>query len=100
MGAWFFFPGPRHKNGTRPQERKGWDIEQEWSALFRGKAFITDLGAEQQAQVSGETVTVGRYAVWTPDGEGHRIIEVGADLERLRLTHKVGMENVCVLVRR
>lgn len=45
-------------------------------------------------------MTVNRYAVWTPNGEGHRITEVGADLEKLRLAHKVALENVCVLVRR
>lgn len=34
--------------------------------LFKGKVFITDLGAPQLAEKGDEKIEVGRYAVWSP----------------------------------
>ena len=72
----------------------------EWSELMQNKFFITDLGAEQNAVVGGEQVTIGRYAVWSPskNAQQHTIVEVGSDLDILQKKYSVSVDRVCKLV--
>jgi len=74
-------------------------MEGEWKDLFSGKRFITDLGGREEAEVDGAPAAVERYAVWVPQGQGHQIVEVGADLEDLCERYQIGAENVCLLIR-
>lgn len=73
----------------------------EWCELMQNKFFITDLGAEQNALISGEQVTIGRYAVWSPskNAQQHAIVEVGSDLDALRKKYSVSGDRVCRLVK-
>ena len=73
----------------------------EWSKLMQNKFFITDLGTEQNAIVSGEQITIGRYAVWSPskNARQHTIVEVGSDLDALRKKYSVSGDRVCKLVK-
>lgn len=71
-----------------------------WNREFAGQSFITDLGGDQKVEMGEEVVDMGRFAVWIPQGEGHQIVEVGADLALLRKKHSISEERVCVLVRR
>lgn len=73
----------------------------EWSELMQNKFFITDLGAEQNALISNEQVTIGRYAVWSPskNARQHTIVEVGSDLEVLQKKYSVSGDRVCKLVK-
>lgn len=72
---------------------------EDWSALFEGKVFITDLGISPDIEVNGSTMTLGRYAVFSPNkGQpGHQAIEVGGDLEALRRKYGVTADCVCVV---
>lgn len=67
--------------------------------LFKGKIFITDLGASQLAENGNEKIEVGRYAVWSPlkDADGHRIVEVSDNLDMLKEKYGVNEDRVCVL---
>ena len=67
--------------------------------LFKGKAFITDLGASQITENKGERLEVGRYAVWSPfqDADGHQIIEVSDNLNMLKEKYGINEDRVCVL---
>lgn len=69
----------------------------EWNELMRNKFFITDLGAEQCANIDGAQVTVGRYAVWSPSKNQprHAIVEVGSDLDMLKKKYSVPDERIC-----
>lgn len=71
----------------------------DWSELMKGNAFITDLGSSQAAVMEDRTVTVGRYAVWSPlrGSRNHQIIEVGEDLEALKAKYNIPEERVCRL---
>lgn len=72
----------------------------EWDNLMNSRFFITDLGAEQTAVIKDESVTIGRYAVWSPvkdNGKRHIIVEVGNDIERLKKKYSVSDERVCRL---
>lgn len=72
----------------------------EWSELMKNSFFITDLGTPQDAVINNESVTVGRYAVWSPskDARRHFIVEVGSDLEELKKKYSVSDERICRLV--
>ncbi len=74
---------------------------EDWTALMAGQVFITDLGAPRQSEVAGKPVTLDRYAVWSPmnTGEGHTVVEVGADLEALMRRYGVPADRVCTLRR-
>ncbi len=74
---------------------------EDWTELMAGRVFITDLGAPRESQVEGETVTLERYAVWSPmqSGEGHTVVEVGADLDALMARYGVPSDRVCTLTR-
>ncbi len=74
---------------------------EDWTELMAGRVFITDLGAPRQSRVEGETVTLERYAVWSPlrGGEGHTVVEVGADLEALMRRYGVPADRICALSR-
>lgn len=61
------------------------ELPSQWSALMRGLAFISDLGPG---------LPFPRYAAWAPTDEGHRIVEVGEDLQRLQAAHGVADERV------
>lgn len=65
----------------------------QWEALMAGKAFITDLGADN--------LPVGRYAVWSPlsGSQGHTVVEVGQELDTLMDRYHIPCDRVCVLVR-
>ncbi|MCI9447539.1 MAG: hypothetical protein HFH36_09120 [Lachnospiraceae bacterium] len=66
---------------------------EDWNALTDGVCFITDLG--QNAGVGG--MPAQRYAVWIPEQEakgGHRIAEVGSNLQELRSKYGVEEEYV------
>lgn len=67
--------------------------------LFKGKVFITDLGAPQLAEKGDEKIEVGRYAVWSPfqDADGHRIVEVSDNLDMLKEKYGINEDRVCVL---
>ena len=71
-----------------------------WNDLMQNKFFITDLGAEQNATLSNEQVTVGRYAVWSPSKNSgqHIIVEVGSDLKVLQKKYSVSDDRICRLV--
>lgn len=71
----------------------------EWTEMMEGKLFITDLGADQEAEVEGKNVTLGRYAVWAPirNCNRHQIIEVGKDLAPLQQAYQIPNERVCKL---
>ena len=71
----------------------------DWASLMKNKPFITDLGDNQSAQISGTEVTLGRYAVWSPvtNSDGHQVVEVGADLQELMRKHNIPTERVCKL---
>lgn len=68
-----------------------------WNELMQNKFFITDLGAEQNAVISGEQVTIGRYAVWSPSKDAckHIIVEVGSNLNMLKKKYSVSDERIC-----
>lgn len=70
-----------------------------WKDLFEGKVFITDLGVAQTAEIDGETVEVGQYAVFSPNKgqDGHQIIEVGCNIEALCQKYKVSSEYICMI---
>ncbi len=74
---------------------------EDWTELMAGRVFITDLGAPRESQVEGKPVTLERYAVWSPmqSGEGHTVVEVGADLEELMKRYGVCADRVCTLCR-
>lgn len=65
---------------------------EDWKSLNRGKCFITDLGMEQEKEVDGQAVTVGRYAVWSPikNADNHCIVEVGENCEQLKKKYNIG----------
>lgn len=69
---------------------------EDWDARFSGRKFISDLGEAAENAPDWP----GRYALWVPQGKGHKIVEVSDDLEDLRRRHRVPLENVCHLVRR
>lgn len=70
-----------------------------WEELMEEKAFITDLGAEQESVVEGQETTVGRYAVWSPltNSKNHQVVEVAENLEYLRKKYRIPEERVCRL---
>ena len=70
-----------------------------WSELMRGRCFVSDLGADQTAQIEGQRTTVGRYAVWAPrrQGDGHCIVEVGTVLAPLLEKYHIPPTRVCRL---
>ncbi len=72
---------------------------EEWDVLMEGKTFITDLGADREAELEEGPTLLGRYAVWSPlqGGRGHAIVEVGRDLEALMERYEIPTERVCVL---
>lgn len=70
---------------------------EQWQHHFGGKCFITDLGSSQTVELDGEAAKLDRYAVWAPAGEGHQIVEVGANLDALRKKYGVPIERVCEL---
>lgn len=70
-----------------------------WQDQFGGKHFITDLGSSQIVELEGNATELARYAVWAPAGEGHQIVEVGAELEALQRKYGVPIERVCALSR-
>ncbi len=74
---------------------------EDWTELMAGRTFITDLGAPRESQVEGKTVTLERYAVWSPmkSGEGHTVVEVGGDLAALMARYSVSADRVCTLSR-
>lgn len=51
---------------------------------FEGKTFITDIRAALSAQADETRQQVGPYAVWVPEGQRHRVVETGFDLNSLR----------------
>lgn len=70
---------------------------EQWQDHFGGKRFITDLGSSQTVELDGKATELARYAVWAPAGEGHQIVEVGAELEALQQKYRVPIERVCAL---
>ncbi|MDE6261497.1 MAG: hypothetical protein K2M42_11705 [Oscillospiraceae bacterium] len=70
---------------------------EQWQDHFGGKCFITDLGSSQTVELDGRTTELDRYAVWAPAGEGHQIVEVGAQLDVLQKKYGVPIERVCAL---
>lgn len=72
----------------------------EWNELFSGKVFISDLGAPSETEIDGKSVTVGRYAVWSPvsNCDRHQVIEVGDNLEALVKKYNVPAERICVVI--
>ena len=65
----------------------------QWQELVNEKAFITALSDEY---VDKEDSPIYRYAVWTPGNNmmGHRIAEVGNNLQMLKDKYKVSDERV------
>ena len=72
----------------------------EWTKEFGRQCFITDLGDNPDKTAGEEETPMGRYAVWAPYRERHRIVEVGSDLDCLRKKYHVPLKRVCTLVRR
>ena len=70
---------------------------EEWQDHFGGKSFITDLGGSQTVELDGKAAELDRYAVWSPAGNGHQIVEVGAQLDVLQKKYGVPIERVCAL---
>ncbi|MCL2626230.1 MAG: hypothetical protein FWD46_05390 [Cystobacterineae bacterium] len=72
----------------------------DWKSEFSGKFFITDLGESQEASVGGQTVVLGRYAVWAPmkNADRHQVVEVGNELEALAKKYGLCRETVLKLV--
>lgn len=64
-----------------------------WQELINEKPFITALSDEY---VDKEDSPICRYAVWTPGNDmmGHRIAEVGNNLQMLKDKYKVSDEGV------
>lgn len=64
---------------------------EDWSALNKGKCFITDLGSEQTKEVDGKIVTLGRYAIWSPiaNTDNHCIVEISSDCGQLQKKYNV-----------
>ena len=69
----------------------------EWSEMFSGKGFITDLGKNLKTTINGEEVIIGRFAVWIPaeNGTRHQVVEVGSDVDLLMEKYSVSSEDVC-----
>lgn len=63
----------------------------EWEEIVNGKPFIMDLGNDLAKQSKS-----CRYAAWIPDstGAGHRIAEVGNDVQMLKEKYQVPDEMV------
>ncbi len=72
-----------------------------WSHLTENKAFISDLGANQDAELNGTHIRVGRYAVWSPlrNSKNHQVVEVSNDLTALIEKYKIPSERILTLVR-
>ena len=72
----------------------------EWMKLTRDKVFISDLGKDRTAEIGGRETVVGRYAVWAPapDGNRHRVVEVGCDCAELMKKYDVPEERVLKLL--
>lgn len=70
-----------------------------WEELFEGKLFITDIGEALHTVVNGKEVSLGRYAVFSPNkGQpGHQAIEVGADVDVLARKYGISADCICVL---
>lgn len=68
----------------------------QWQELTKGNAFITVLGDED---VMKEETPICRYAVWIPgnDRMGHRIAEVGDNLQQLKDKYEISDEQVVEL---
>lgn len=64
---------------------------EDWAMRNKGKCFITDLGSEQTKEIGGRSVTMGRYAVWSPiaGADNHRIVEVGTDCAKLQQKYNI-----------
>ena len=71
----------------------------ELSKMFKDKAFITDLGETENFSSEESQTNVGRYAVWSPlkGADGHRIVEVGKNLEELMTKYGISDDCVCRL---
>ncbi len=70
-----------------------------WDEEFRGQVFVTDLGGSREVEVEGVKTALNRYAVWIPEKDRHRIVEVGADLDLLRRKYHIPLRRVCALAR-
>ncbi len=67
----------------------------EWEKLMKDKAFITDLGENQNPLTENTEMVVGRYAVWSPltNSKNHQVIEVGENLEYLRKKYHIPVDS-------
>ena len=68
------------------------------SELFENKIFIMDIGVTQSVTLNGETVEVGRYAVFSPNKnqKGHQVIEVSSDCGYLCDKYHLTMDSMCI----
>jgi len=73
-----------------------------WEELTEGKAFITDMGANQEIEdwESNETIVLERYAAWVPlkDSGKHCIVEVSDDPNYLRKKYNIDTHEIFQLI--